>query len=68
MPKEKELFRDNLVRLDQNFPGRDLIPIRDAAKYVGCNYRTLLNTKGFPVRKLGVYWVVPKVQLASWLS
>lgn len=68
MAREKELFRDNLVRLDEKFPRQDLIPIKAAASYIGCDYRTLLNTRGFPARKVGRFWYAPKAQLASWLS
>lgn len=68
MAREKELFRDNLVRLDAAFPNKDLIPIKEAAQYIGCDYRTLLGSRGFPSRKVGRFWYAPKVQLASWLS
>lgn len=68
MPREKELYRENLVRLDAAFPGRDLIRLTDAAKYVGADVKTLRAAKDFPKRRLGQVWVIPKTALASWLS
>lgn len=68
MAREKELFRDNLVRLDAAFPGVELLPIVKVAAYLGKDKRTLKAQKGFPARKVGGYWVVPKAALASWLS
>lgn len=68
MAREKEMYRENLVRLDAAFPRRDLIPLKEAATYIGCDYRTLLKSKDFPCRKVGRLWYAPKAQLASWLS
>ena len=68
MAREKELFRDNLARLDEQFPGKELIPIRSVTEYLGLDYRTLTESKGFPHRKVGRFIYVPKVALASWLS
>ena len=33
MAREKELFRDNLTRLDEKFPGKELIPIKSVTAY-----------------------------------
>lgn len=35
MPREKELFRDNLVRLDEAFPGKEILTIADLKQYLG---------------------------------
>lgn len=68
MAREKELFRDNLVRLDEKFPGKELIPLLDVTKYLGLDRRTLMESNGFPSRKVGRFIYVSKVALASWLS
>lgn len=68
MAREKELFRDNLARLDEKFPGRELIPLLSVTKYLGLDRRTLMESKGFPARKVGRFIYVPKTSLASWLS
>lgn len=68
MPREKELFRDNLVRLDEAFPGRELISLSEAAVYAGITYKVAWADKRFPKKSVGQRLYVPKVQLASWLS
>ncbi len=68
MPKEKELYRENLLRLDERFPNQELLPVRSAAEYLGLDVRTLLKLKNFPKKKTGRIWMVPKAGLASWLA
>lgn len=68
MAREKELFRDNLMRLDEAFPGRELIPLKEAAAYIGLPYGVVWADKNFPRRFVGQRLFVPKAQLASWLS
>lgn len=68
MAREKELFRDNLARLDVEFPGKELIPLLSVTAYLGLDRRTLMESKGFPARRIGRFIYVPKVALASWLS
>ena len=75
MPREKEGFRDQLVRLDELFPGRETLKLDEVAKLVGLDRRTLLKDKAFPAKKLGEnlrelggVYIVPKVALARWLA
>lgn len=68
MAREKELFRDNLARLDEQFPGKELIPLLAVSSFLGLDPRTLKKRKGFPHRKVGRFIYVSKVALASWLS
>lgn len=68
MAREKELFRDNLGRLDEAFPGRELISLREAAAYVGITYKVAWADKRFPKKPVGQRLYVPKAQLASYLS
>lgn len=68
MAREKELFRDNLVRLDAAFPGRELLPLKEAAKYAGIPYKVAWADKTFPKKFVGRCLYVPKAQLASYLS
>ncbi len=67
MPREKELFRENLDRLKAVFP-HELIPIQDAAGYVGLDARTLRADKTFPVKKISGRFYVGVAALARWLS
>lgn len=68
MAREKELFRDNLLRLDQAFPGRELLRLQEAADYAGISVYTARSDKSFPKKFVGKNLFVAKAQLASWLS
>ena len=68
MAREKELFRDNLERVTQVFGDAELIPIKAAAEFLGCYYRTIQNQKDFPIKKVGNRVYTTKVGLAQWLS
>ena len=46
MSREKELFRDNLERLDKAFPGKELLTQTEAAAYCGVNRITLKSQVG----------------------
>lgn len=34
MPREKEQYRENLMALGEAFPGKELICLKDAARYI----------------------------------
>lgn len=68
MSREKELFRDNLVRLDEAFPGRELIKFAAAAEYCGVPTRTAREDKKFPKQLVGKNLYVSKTKLASYLA
>lgn len=40
MPREKELFRINLERLDRMFPDKELLTCADVCKYTGLERHT----------------------------
>ena len=67
MPREKELYRDNLERVCERFKS-EMIPLKDAADFIGCDVRTLQSDRDFPVKKLGRKYYVSSVALARWLS
>lgn len=46
MSREKDLFRENLERLDRAFPGKELLTQTEAARYCGVNRITLRNQVG----------------------
>lgn len=65
MPREKELFRDNLARIDAAFPEKEMIRIGEAKKFIGVrNHYTALKILGM---KKGEEFI-SKCQLASRLS
>lgn len=68
MSREKEDFRENLARLSERFPGRDVVTIQEAAPVVGRCVKLLIYDKNFPKVKVGNRWSVPLVGLARWLS
>ena len=43
MPKEKELFRDNLERLREVFPDTDVLTMDETCRYLRIDRRTLLQ-------------------------
>lgn len=68
MPKEKELFRDTLVRLRELYPGREVLTLGETSKLMGLDGRTITNAKNSPVIKVRGRYVVPIIKLASFMS
>ena len=68
MSREKETYRDNLERVSAVFGDAELIPILDAAKFLGCYHRTLEAEENFPIKRVGRKKYTTKVGLAHWLS
>ena len=66
MPVEKEDFRANLERITDAFPRMELIPAKDAAAWLGIDYRALLRNG--PLKKIGGRYYVTDVSLARWLA
>lgn len=66
MAREKELFRDNLERLDKRFPDRELLNVSTVSKY--CRLSEERTKQMFPFKKIGGRWYISKVKLASELS
>lgn len=48
MPKEKADYRDLLERLDQAFPGRELISKHEVAAWLGVSLRTVNRRYSMP--------------------
>ena len=62
MSREKELFRDNLERLDKAFPNKETLNISEVAQYCGMARNTAANRFNFTKSRIS------KVKLASELS
>ena len=65
MAREKEDFRDNLCRIDEHFPGRELLTTKEVAVWLGIDPRTvikMMNGKILPGSK------VTKVAVARAIS
>lgn len=67
MPREKEGFREQLARLSEKYPGREMISIQEASEVTGYHRRTLLKDKSFPRKMIGNKYSIPLVQLARWM-
>lgn len=65
---EKATFHEQLTALREKFPEGEMIGIKEAAKYVGCDYRTLQADKTFPLKRLGRSCMVSIINLARWLA
>ena len=68
MPREKELFRDNLEIIYDRFGQKQLIPVVDAAKFLGVTPRHLREDSKFPLKIIGGRYYVAATALARFLS
>ena len=67
MPREKECFRDNLVRLDEKFPDKELLTKADVVEFLGISTATMTRrSKDYGFTSKSNY--VSKVKLARALS
>lgn len=64
----KEDYYDNLQHIRETFGAGELIPMRKAAAFLGCDVRCLFNEKDFPIKKVGRCYFVTAVALARWMS
>ena len=65
MAREKELFRDNLERLDKRFE-KELLSVRQVSRFCGLSEERAKEM--FPFSKYKGRWYISKVKLASELS
>lgn len=76
MPREKEGFREQLARLDELFPGKEVLSMNEVCAMLRTDRRTILRDKTFPAKKIGGTggkefdgrYAVPKVGLARWMA
>jgi len=66
--RTKETYYEQLEQIVARFGKAQLIPIKEAAEFVGCDHRTLMKQKDFPLKKVGSRYYVGTVNLASWLA
>lgn len=64
----KEDHYNNLERITEKFPDRELILVGEAADFLGCDKRTLFARKDFPLKRIGRRYYFASVALARWLS
>lgn len=62
MPREKELYREYVERLDERFPDKEILTQRDCVEFLGIDKRTIKSRYG--IAKGGI----SKLKLARLLS
>lgn len=69
MAREPDVYREQLARLAESYPGKEVLPIQEVCKMFGCNRRKLLADRSFPAKQIcgkGKYYI-PVVGLARWM-
>lgn len=55
--------------INEAFPnGGLLIPIKDAAEFLGVTVKAMKSDKGLPIKKIGGRYFVIRKELARWIS
>ena len=69
MPREKESYRDNLERLMDRFPGKEILSFTEVSQYTGMGYRQLMSSD-IPLKRTGKRgnYFITTASLARWLS
>ena len=49
MPREKESYRDNLERLMDRFPGKEILSLTEVSQYTGMGYASF--EESYPYRQ-----------------
>lgn len=66
---EPDGYREQIERLSEKFPGKEFIGITEVCAILGCDRRTLLSDKTFPVKQINGTrkYFIPIVGLARWM-
>ncbi len=64
---KRELEAAELAKLQAAYPGEGKISLRQAAKYLGCDVRTLQGNRSFPLKKVGSRYWVSLAAMARWM-
>jgi len=62
MPREKELYRDYIERLDEKFPNKEILTQKDCVEFLGIDKKTV--KKHYDIGRGGI----SKLKLARLLS
>ena len=65
---EKVMFRDHLEQVAAHFGDKHLIPIKEAAEFLGVKADRLRESREFPAKKFEGRYYVTQVALARWMS
>ncbi|MDD2585492.1 MAG: helix-turn-helix domain-containing protein [Syntrophomonadaceae bacterium] len=67
--REPDEYRQQLERLAERYPGKEVLTIQEVCSMLGCHRQTLLADKTFPAKRInnkGKYYI-PIVGLARWM-
>lgn len=69
MPRELDGYRQQLERLAELYPGKEVLTIQEACKMLRSHRQTLLADKTFPAKRIGQKgkYYIPIVGLARWM-
>ena len=70
MPREKEAYRDNLERIMDRFPGKEVLTLQDVGAFTGMGYRAI-KSSGIPFKAVGgkrPSYIISIASFARWLS
>lgn len=68
MSREREGFRDQLVRLEERFGGAEVVTLNECAELMRLSRNALLRDRTFPAKKVSGRYLIPVVQLARWMT
>lgn len=67
--RELDGYRQQLERLAERYPGKEVLNMQEVCKMLRCHRQTLLADKTFPAKQIGGKgkYYVPVVGLARWM-
>lgn len=67
--REPDGYREQLARLAERFPGKEVLTMQEACTIMGCQPRTILADRTFPAKRIGNKgkYYIPVVGLARWM-
>lgn len=68
MGREKLDYRNNLERIIEVYPNKDVLTIKEVEAYTRKERRALFRDKSFPAKKIGGTYAITIAALARYLS
>ena len=68
MAREKPDYRANLELIKEHYPGKAVLNMKEACKFLRRDRRTLLGDKAFPAVMVGGQYSISIAALARYLS
>lgn len=66
--KEKEGYRDNLERINEQFPNKEMLTISEVARFIGINRKKISKDWGKGFTQIGKSKYITKSELAKRMS